>query len=48
LETAIRDGWTTEQLAESFAYFAMALHLAYFCNFAETEVDLPSTSVSRA
>jgi hypothetical protein len=47
-ESAIRDGWTTEQLTESFAYFAIALHFAYFCNFAETEVDVPSTSVSPA
>lgn len=46
-EHAIRDGWTTEQMTESFAYFAIALHLAYFCNFAETEADEPSTPVSR-
>jgi hypothetical protein len=47
-ERAIRDGWTTEQLTESFAYFAIALYSAYFCNFAETEVDVPSISPSRA
>jgi hypothetical protein len=45
-DSAIRNGWTTKQLTESFAYFALALHLAYFCNFAETEADVPSTPVS--
>jgi alkylhydroperoxidase/carboxymuconolactone decarboxylase family protein YurZ len=45
-ERAIRDGWTTEQLAESFACLAITVHFAYFCNFAETEVDVPSISVS--
>jgi hypothetical protein len=45
-ERAIRDGWTAEQLTESFAYFAIALHLSYFCNFAETEADVPTTPVS--
>lgn len=47
-EHAIQEGWTTEELAESFAYFAIALYSAYFCSFAETEVDVPSTSPSRA
>ena len=46
-EYAIRDGWTTDQLTESFSYFAIALHLSYFCNFAETEADELSAPVSR-
>jgi hypothetical protein len=47
-ERAIRDGWTTEQLTESFACFAIASYSAYSCNFAETDVDVPSISPTRA
>lgn len=46
--SAIRGGWTTEELTESFAYVAIALYSAYFCNFAETDVDVPSILTSRA
>lgn len=47
-ERAVRHGWTTTQLTESFAYLAIALYSAYFCNFAETDVDVPSISPTRA
>ena len=45
---AIRDGWTIEELTESFSHFAIVLYSAHFCNFVETEVDVPSISPSRA
>jgi hypothetical protein len=41
-ERAAHDGWTPEQLTESFAYFAIAVYTAYFTNFAATELDVPS------
>jgi len=41
---AVADGGTPEQLAETFAYFGIALYSAYFTNFAETELDVPSIS----
>jgi hypothetical protein len=41
-ERAADAGWTPEQLVESFAYFSIALYIAYFTNFAATELDLPS------
>ena len=40
-ERAAHNGWTPEQLAESFAYFSIALYIAYFTNFAATELDVP-------
>jgi hypothetical protein len=47
-ERAESEGWTGAELAESFAYFGIALYSAYFCNFADTELDVPSVSVDRA
>ena len=41
-ERAAHSGWTPEQLAESFAYFSIAVYSAYFTNFAATELDIPS------
>ena len=41
-ERAAHNGWTPEQLAESFAYFSIAVYSAYFTNFAATELDIPS------
>jgi hypothetical protein len=41
-ERAAQDGWTPEQLVEAFAYFSIAVHSAYFTNFAATELDVPS------
>ena len=41
-ERAAHNGWTPEQLTESFAYFSIALYMAYFTNFAATELDVPS------
>jgi hypothetical protein len=39
---AVRNGWTPEQLTESFAYLSIAVYTAYFTNFAATEMDVPS------
>jgi hypothetical protein len=39
---SVRNGWTPEQLAESFAFFSIALYMAYFTNIAATELDVPS------
>jgi alkylhydroperoxidase family enzyme len=33
-------GWGSEQLAEAFAYFALAVFTAYFLNYAQTPADL--------
>ena len=41
-ERSAHNGWTPEQLAESFAYFSIAVYSAYFTNFAATELDIPS------
>jgi hypothetical protein len=41
-ERAVHNGWTPEQLAESFAFFSIAVYMAYFTNFAGTELDVPS------
>jgi hypothetical protein len=41
-DRAAHNGWTPEQLAESFAYFSIAVYSAYFTNFAATELDIPS------
>jgi alkylhydroperoxidase family enzyme len=38
---ALAQGWSTEQLTESFAFVAIALYSAYFVNLARTEFDLP-------
>ena len=45
---AAHNGWTPEQLAESFAYFSIAVYSAYFTNFAATELDLPSILPTKA
>jgi hypothetical protein len=39
---ALHNGWTPEQLAESFAFFSIVVYMAYFTNFAATEPDVPS------
>ena len=41
-ERAAHNGWTPEQLVESFAYFSIAVYTAYFTNFATTDFDVPS------
>ena len=47
-ERAVHNGWTPEQLAESFAYFSIPLYMAYFTNFAATESDVPSVLPTEA
>ena len=47
-ERAVHNGWTPEQLTESFAYFAIPLYMAYFTNFAATEPDVPSVLPTEA
>lgn len=34
-------GWTTEQLAEAFAYLGLTVFTSYFLNYADTELDVP-------
>lgn len=46
-ERAAQDGWTPEQLVESFAYFSIALYCA-FTNFSATELDVPSVLPAEA
>jgi hypothetical protein len=47
-EIAAHNGWTPEQLVESFAYFSIAVYTAYFTNFAATELDVPSVLPTEA
>jgi hypothetical protein len=35
-------GWTSEQLAEAFAYLGLTVFTAYFLNYARTPDDLPA------
>jgi alkylhydroperoxidase family enzyme len=35
-------GWSSQELAEAFAYLALTVFTAYFLNYAQTPVDLPS------
>jgi hypothetical protein len=35
-------GWSSEQLAEAFAFLALTVFTAYFVNYAQTPMDLPS------
>ena len=35
-------GWSDEHLTEAFAYLGLTLFTAYFLNYAETELDLPT------
>jgi hypothetical protein len=47
-ERAAHNGWTPEQLVESFAYFSIAVYTAYFTNFVATELDVPSVLPTQA
>jgi alkylhydroperoxidase family enzyme len=38
---ATGQGWSDEQLAETFAYLGLTVFTAYFLNYAATELDLP-------
>jgi alkylhydroperoxidase family enzyme len=40
-QRAAEAGWSSEQLAEAFAFLALTVFTAYFLNFAQTPVDLP-------
>jgi len=41
-------GWSSEQLAEAFAYLGLTLFTAYFVNYAQTPVDLPAAAPASA
>jgi hypothetical protein len=36
-------GWSSEQLTEAFAFLALAVFTAYFLNYAQTPMDLPTS-----
>jgi hypothetical protein len=36
-------GWSSEQLAEAFAFLALTVFTAYFLNYAQTPMDLPGS-----
>lgn len=38
---AVGSGWSTEQLAEAFAYLGLTVFTSYFLNYAQTEMDVP-------
>jgi alkylhydroperoxidase family enzyme len=40
-QQAVASGWSSEQLAEAFAYLALTVFTAYFLNYAQTPLDLP-------
>jgi len=37
-------GWSSEHLAEAFAYLGLTLFTAYFVSYAQTPVDLPAAA----
>jgi alkylhydroperoxidase family enzyme len=39
---AVGSGWSSEQLAEAFAYLGLTVFTSYFLNYAETELDIPA------
>ena len=39
-------GWSSEQLAEAFAFLALTVFTAYFLNYAQTPMDLPAGPAS--
>jgi alkylhydroperoxidase family enzyme len=41
-QQAAARGWSSEQLAEAFAYLALTVFTAYFLNYAQTPADLPT------
>jgi hypothetical protein len=41
---AAASGWSSEQLAEAFAYQGLTVFTSYFLNYAETELDIPSSA----
>jgi alkylhydroperoxidase family enzyme len=45
-ERAATCGWSSQQLAEAFAYLALTVFTAYFLNYAQTPIDLPATPVA--
>jgi hypothetical protein len=41
-QQAAECGWSSEQLAEAFAFLALTVFTAYFLNYAQTPMDLPA------
>jgi alkylhydroperoxidase family enzyme len=42
-QQAAECGWSSEQLAEAFAFLALTVFTAYFLNYAQTPMDLPAS-----
>jgi alkylhydroperoxidase family enzyme len=40
-QQATASGWTSEELAEAFAYLGLTIFTAYFLTYAQTPLDLP-------
>jgi hypothetical protein len=38
---AVAAGWEAHELADAFGGLALTVFTAYFCNYAETELDVP-------
>jgi hypothetical protein len=41
---AAGSGWSSEQLAEAFAYLGLTVFTSYFLNYAETDLDIPASA----
>lgn len=41
-QQAVNCGWSSEQLTEAFAYLALTVLSAFFVNYAQTPLDLPT------
>ena len=41
-------GWSSEQLAEAFAYLGLTVFTSYFLNYAATELDIPASPTGPA
>jgi hypothetical protein len=39
---ALMSGWDVEQLTEAFVYIGLTVFTAYFLNYAQTPVDVPT------
>lgn len=47
-QQATERGWTSQELAEAFAYLGLTIFTAYFLNYAQTPLDLPADAVATA
>ena len=42
LDEALKEGWTVDELTESFSYIALVLYAAYFADASDTYLNFPA------